>query len=554
MNDRTLGFGLFLLGCLVGLANADGLMLYALDEVKNATCAREMWQAGEPIVPTFNGELRTDKPPLHYYFMMLAYSVFGVSAWSARLFSGLMSGLTVWLTYRFGRDQIDRRTGLWASLGLTASIHWAVQFHMSVPDPYLIFFVTAALYCFYKGLHRHSLGYLLAMYVSLALGVLAKGPVALGLPGLVFLVYLLWSRQLTWRVLGRLQIPLGAVVFLAIALPWYVLVHRATEGAWTEGFFFKHNFHRFSSSMEGHGGIFLVTFAFVLGGMLPYSVWVPQAVVHAWKRRDPSRDLRWFWLMAALAIVGFFAISRTKLPNYTVPAYPPLALLVADFLAQSVREGRIRRLRPGLWVFFGLSLVLVIGGYIGLRLDPAVSHLNHLALGISVMTLAAGAALWMLYRARPLRMVYALTGGNVLFVLAFFWIIYPPIDDENPVAQSLDMLQSRDAEIVAYRKFNPAFVFNLGHTIPRYKEDSALQRALAGRGETLIITRKKYLDDLERIVPSGELIFKHRDTFERPTTAIVAVPAAAQRQAWHRPGPAQRGSGPATPPAERSAP
>ncbi len=75
--------------------------IYILDEAKNAQCAREMLQKQDFIVPTFNGELRTDKPVLHYYFMMAAYSIFGVNEFAARFFSVILGCLTVLLTYFF---------------------------------------------------------------------------------------------------------------------------------------------------------------------------------------------------------------------------------------------------------------------------------------------------------------------------------------------------------------------------------------------------------------------------------------------------------------------
>jgi 4-amino-4-deoxy-L-arabinose transferase and related glycosyltransferases of PMT family len=49
--------------------------LYILDEAKNSEAAREMWISGNFWEPTFNEVLRTDKPPLHYFFMMLSYSL-----------------------------------------------------------------------------------------------------------------------------------------------------------------------------------------------------------------------------------------------------------------------------------------------------------------------------------------------------------------------------------------------------------------------------------------------------------------------------------------------
>ncbi len=78
--------------------------IYILDEAKNAQCAREMLQKGDWIVPTFNNELRTDKPPLHYFFMMLAYKVFGINEFAARFFSVVMGLLTVFLTYLFTKN------------------------------------------------------------------------------------------------------------------------------------------------------------------------------------------------------------------------------------------------------------------------------------------------------------------------------------------------------------------------------------------------------------------------------------------------------------------
>src|SRR5690606_10874336 len=119
------------------------------DEAKNAEAAREMLEQGEWVVPTFNYELRTDKPPAHYYFMMLSYSIFGVNEWAARFFSAIMGSATILLTFWFGARYFNRQTGVWAAMALLASLHFNIQFHMSVPDPYLISFFTASLFFFY---------------------------------------------------------------------------------------------------------------------------------------------------------------------------------------------------------------------------------------------------------------------------------------------------------------------------------------------------------------------------------------------------------------------
>lgn len=92
-------FVLLLLGLVVYSANSWNTSVYVLDEAKNAGCAMEMYQRNDWIVPTFNGELRTDKPPLHYFFMKMAYGVFGINPFSARFFSGLCGLLTLSLIH-----------------------------------------------------------------------------------------------------------------------------------------------------------------------------------------------------------------------------------------------------------------------------------------------------------------------------------------------------------------------------------------------------------------------------------------------------------------------
>src|SRR6266542_6826784 len=74
---------LFTLLVFLLLFRLEATPIYILDEARNSECAREMMQPNDWITPTFNGELRTDKPPLHYFFMIVAYKMFGVNEFAA---------------------------------------------------------------------------------------------------------------------------------------------------------------------------------------------------------------------------------------------------------------------------------------------------------------------------------------------------------------------------------------------------------------------------------------------------------------------------------------
>ena len=75
---------------IVFFLNLGQSRLWDRDEPRNAGCAIEMMDRGDLVVPTFNDELRHQKPVLLYWLMMTAYSMFGVSEFSARFWSALL--------------------------------------------------------------------------------------------------------------------------------------------------------------------------------------------------------------------------------------------------------------------------------------------------------------------------------------------------------------------------------------------------------------------------------------------------------------------------------
>jgi 4-amino-4-deoxy-L-arabinose transferase-like glycosyltransferase len=111
----------------VFFSNLGGPRLWDDDEPRNSQCAREMLARGDWVVPTFNDKLRTDKPVLLYWLMMGAYRLWGVSEFSARVWSALLGTGTVLLTYRIGRRLFAPQVGLWAAFMLATSLMFAVS-------------------------------------------------------------------------------------------------------------------------------------------------------------------------------------------------------------------------------------------------------------------------------------------------------------------------------------------------------------------------------------------------------------------------------------------
>ncbi|WP_297452697.1 glycosyltransferase family 39 protein [Persephonella sp.] len=514
--DIFLYIFVFITAFFIFSANIGGLSIYSLDEAKNSECAREMLERGDLIVPTFNYELRTDKPPVHYYFMMLAYKLFGINEFSARFFSAVFGALTVLITFLFAGRYLGEKVAFMAFVVLVSSLHTAVQFHMAVPDPYLIFWINAALFSFFVGFKGKKVVFIYLFYLFMGLGVLTKGPVAVVLPSAIVLLYLFLTRNLSLNSIKFLRPITGLFITLALSLPWYIAVYIKTDGKWVYDFIFKHNIHRFSAPMEGHGGIFLVTFLFVFIGLLPFSVFIIQALKKVWE--DKSKDILLFSLIFAGVYVGFFAISKTKLPNYTVPAYPPLAIILGYYLTQ-IYLSKLKSILASISVYIFLSIAIVIGLYLGIKNEPAIRDLAYLSFWFLILTAGGIFAFIFALKRNFILSVLSLSVFSIFMSFIFFYKAFPPVDKRNPVMQMLPLID-KQKPVRYYKNFNPAFVFYLRkHIKPLNKNE--ISPFLNRPEKVYILTRKRYLKEFSGI--KNAFILKIvKDLFENKVSALIS--------------------------------
>src|SRR4029079_13684140 len=159
-----------------------------------AEASREMIERGNYIVPYFNNELRLDKPPLTYWEQVASYHLFGQHDFAARFPSAIAAALTSVLILGWGRRMGGEKVGYWAAIIFTLSLQTFVHAKAAVADMWLVLFVTIAHWAGYELLKRPTpnsekldqtsnikgqtsiLWWI--FYLSLALGFLAKGPIA----------------------------------------------------------------------------------------------------------------------------------------------------------------------------------------------------------------------------------------------------------------------------------------------------------------------------------------------------------------------------------------
>jgi 4-amino-4-deoxy-L-arabinose transferase-like glycosyltransferase len=368
---------------LMFFANLGGPSLWDIDEGKNANCAVEMMEAGDWIVPTFNGQLRVDKPALLYWLQILSYRCFGINEFAARFPSALAALGTVLLTYELGRSMFRRTTGLLAGVvvGTTPMLGSAARF--ANPDSLLNFCSLLTLTIFWLGVAQRRWWWFILLGSATGFAVLAKGPVGVIMPTAVVTAFVLWQRQ--WRIAWDPRWLLNFAAFALTALPWYIWVGIETKGEFLVGFLWKHNIERGTTVLESHTGFPGFYLVVLILGTMPWSIFlVPACWFAAWSAiRCPWTWCQAWWsgasevgdeeaedrltdkpsayrLLACWIAVYllFFSVAATKLPNYVLPALVPCTLLIARFL-QRWRTGSIQV--PSFWMWNAVVMLLVTG-------------------------------------------------------------------------------------------------------------------------------------------------------------------------------------------------
>lgn len=506
---RALAF-LFIAAAIILFFTAMASPYYILDEVRNGQAAREMFEKGEWIVPTFNGELRPQKPPLHYYFMHLAFSVLGTTAFAARFFSVVMGLLTLLVTYYFTKRFANARAAFWSVAVLVSSVHFLLEFHLSVPDPYLIFFFALALYGFYGFYVENKIIWLIISAVSLGLATLAKGPVAILLAGFIYFCWILINQPKKFLSFYWL---LYAAITLLVAAPWFFLVHKATNGNFTRLFFFEQNLGRFSGAMEGHGGIFLIVPLIAFAGMLPFSVFIPAAIR---SRSFRFKGLNLFSALAAVVVITFFCFSQTKLPNYAMPAYPFIAIFLGDWISKALNKGL--RIKPyAFYVLFVLYLLMLAGAIFALRAEKALASETYYAIVFLLPVFTLIIIIQNYYKSSFSGHLSRLTWGFIVFNFIVLAIVYPAIYRKNPIDKTIGILD-REQQVYAYEIYNPAYNFRLDKPVIILKTADEVKEKLKDPS-VKIISRENLLPNLD--TSTFRILAREKDLFENPVTVII---------------------------------
>jgi 4-amino-4-deoxy-L-arabinose transferase-like glycosyltransferase len=479
------------------------------DEAHYAQLTREMLRAGNWMMPLLDGLPYIDKPVLFHWLQGLAIAILGETETAMRLPSAVAAVALFWMTRWTGVQLFDGRIGVraWlmlATLPLTFMLGSIGVFDM-VFTAFLFGAIAFALVAALR--NRPRLQY--ASYVLLSLAVMTKGPVALALAGVFFLVGLACGRECRTALLS-LRWVTGAVLTVLLSLPWFVWMYYALGWHFVYQYALAGNLYyitqpqSFSNRAFNHT-LYVSTF---FAGFFPWSIVVLGGAIDTIRRRraamkvPPEEVLLWAWIGVVFV---FFTIARFKVDRYVYPAAPACCLLAARaWMSISIQRPDFATARDNIftrWSVAALGIILVAAGLVaGFSLFDLGLELPWSALVIPISLAAGGVALEaaILRRGAVSPLLFGVVLAMLLVVYSSVMAIgLPLLERARPTEAIADSLRPRlaaDDRIGLYRleKWRFSLRYYLERPLSRLQDSSDVRQFLTSKGGYILMLDEDY--------------------------------------------------------------
>lgn len=500
-------------------------------------------------------------PPLYVWLTTIAFHLFGVNEFSARFFSALLGGLTLFVIYGIGKKIVNRHVGFLAAVLFGMHPFTTFFARQGQFDTALVCFLTLAVYFLINNEYQPSPRNATLAGLCTGAALMTKLYVGMGIPA-AYAVWILSSRSgfksKQWKTLGLLLLVTGIV-----ALPWH-LIMTLTHGNGDPLFFLKASalWERTVSGIEGNikplEGFYFINQMFVL---FPVGVvWFGYGLWNILRTREQP----WF-LLAVWFTVFFlvFSLMRTKLAVYLLPMLVPAALIAAREMWNAALNRLPVQTFTALLTGSGLAVLWsssqdwrnqvkeLLRSLMSMEMphDALFSSIALLTF-IAIAILVTAMRLLRSGRIERLRQPLILVVTLPLFVWSLYNVVYRDSVEYNDGGKTLaDFVhqQGYDRLLVAGYERNPQLTFYLRGVDIGWRDDIQFRRIIPpkDRGEfrswlmeetaneptaTLLVLEKdkfiryEIINPLDIVPPDYELVFESRRyaCFQRVKPAHIA--------------------------------
>ncbi len=436
--------------------------LWNSDEGRYAEIAREMLELKDWISPHLNYVLYFEKPPLVYWLTAASFALFGQNEFAARFWCATFGLLTVGVTYLFGKHWKGEWAGLLSGGILATSLLFFALTQFLVLDMALTFWMTLALYASSRMLMERPpervKRFTDLLAVAVAGGVLTKGLIGVVFPVAVLGLTIAYTRS--WGQARKISWQPAFLLAVLLAAPWFVLI-SLKHPYFPYFFFVREHITRFLTTVHHREAPFYFFLPVVLGGFLPWSVFLPKLWMSAFEhrgismKRDPVLALLVLW---SLFVLVFFSISQSKLVGYILPVLPALALLCGRAFEETLEDPQAPP-----WVERGvLALVLLHAAALCVLKLPCAAPLfqdpvaSAFRAHSDALSLILGLIVFILVGVWGMRQSVASLGGIMmaqvllLSTLASLAINLDPFMSNKGLARALSLRAKPEERVVAY--------------------------------------------------------------------------------------------------------
>jgi 4-amino-4-deoxy-L-arabinose transferase-like glycosyltransferase len=486
------------------------------DEAHYAQLTREMLQAGNWMIPLLDGLPYIDKPVLFHWLQGLAIAILGETETAMRLPSAFAAIGLFWLTRWTGAQLFGGRIGVRAWLMLATLPLTFMLGSIGVFDMVFTAFLFGAIAFTLVAALRDRPRLQYVAYAFLSLAVMTKGPVALVLAGVFFVVGLLCGRECRTALLS-LRWVTGAVLTVLLSLPWFVWMYYALGWHFVHQYVLAGNVYyvtqpqSFSNRAFNHT-LYVSTF---FAGFFPWSIVVLGGALDTFRRRraaikiPPEEILLWAWVGVVFVC---FSLARFKVDRYVYPAAPACCLLAARaWMSVSIFRPDLAVARDNIftrWSVAALGLILVVaGGVAAFSLFDLGLELPKTALLIPI-SLAAGGLMLEAAILRRRAVSPRLFGAVLVMLLVVYSCVMaigmPLLEQARPTAAIAENLRPKltaNDQIALYRleKWRFSLRYYLARPLSRLQSPSDVKEFLNNRGGYILMLD----EDLARLRSDG---------------------------------------------------
>lgn len=474
--------------------------LFDPDEGRYAGIPAAMVDSGDWLTPRLNEFKYFEKPVLQYWGTAVAFTVFGKSNASARLWTALLGFSTALFSMLVAFRLYGQRASIFTFL-ISISYLMVVAFgHFLTLDmalsAFLVFGIGSLVIAHSAGSgDRQTRNWMLLGWAALALATLTKGLIAVVLPAATVVIYSIWQRD--WSMWKKLHIFKGLFVYLAITAPWFIAVSLANP-EFAEFFFIHEHFDRYTSDVHNREGPVYYFVPYLLIGVCPWLITSLRSLVSPGFKWIPSKPgqfnpERFMWTFAAVTFC-FFSLGQSKLPGYILPILPIIAVIAGRQIA--LRE----RVDADRWVMLVLGLVFLVGAFFIERLAsphyPAQQWASYAPwlIGSGVLFLVS----FLVLSIQKSRRLLAFAGAALLSLGATLLLLtgagsLAESRSSRVLADVITESLPADAPVFGFQYYPEAAVFYLGRPVTIVEYEGELAMGIALEPEKFVRTQDEFL-------------------------------------------------------------